>query len=207
MHESVLSRTWQMKHPPRGVFFAETMQRMLEPHKDIARKRVAILYRPETPETSANTADADVRKAIFKATQGKRAKAAAEAELEAARQTARQEAQGSPLVRVGVLVTVSTFDEDALRRGSRAVRSGIAAQARIGLRVPVGSQDMAFLTGMPLGLAPQQISRAATRRRTRGRSDPARSRAGEAAQGPALRRRGTGPVGVGHPLRGPHRDR
>jgi len=169
MHESVLSRTWQMKHPPRGVFFAETMQRMLEPHKDIARKRVAILYRPETPETSANAADADVRKAIFKATQGKRAKAAAEAELEAARQTARQEAQGSPLVRVGVLVTVSTFDEEALRRGSRAVRSGIAAQARIGLRVPVGSQDMAFLTGMPLGLVPQQINRAASKAKSEGK--------------------------------------
>jgi len=160
-HESTLSRTWQMRYPPRGVFFAETLQRMLEPHKDIARKRVALLYRPETPEASANAADADVKKANFKATQGNRAKAAAAVELEAAQVTARQEAQGSPLVRVGMAVTVSAFDQEALRRASRAVKSGLAAQARIGLRVPVGSQDMAFLTGLPLGLVPQEISRVA----------------------------------------------
>lgn len=158
-HEATLSRTWQMKTPPRGVFFDTTLRRMLEPHKDIARKRVAILYRAETPEASANAADADVRKAIFRATQGKRAKAAAEVELEAARQTARQEAQGSPLVRVGMVVTVSAFEKDALRRASRAVQSSLAAQARITLRIPRGSQDMAFLTGLPLGLVPQLVAR------------------------------------------------
>lgn len=159
VHETALSRSWQMKHPPRGVFFAETMQRLLEPHRDIVRKRVALLYRPETPEASANAADADVKKALFKMSQSKRARAGAEIDLEAARLTARQEAQGSPLVRVAVVVTVSAFDRESLRRGARAVRSSLAAQARIGLRVPIGSQDTAFLTGMPLGLVPQQITR------------------------------------------------
>ncbi len=158
-HEGTVSRTWQMKHPPRGVFFAESLQRILEPHKDIARKRVALLFRPESPEDSANAADADVRKALFRANQTKRAKAIVEVELEAARHTARQEAQGSPLVRVGMLVTVSAQSEEALRRASRAVKSGLAAQARIGVRVPLGSQDMAFLTALPLGLVPQQITR------------------------------------------------
>ncbi len=159
VHESAVSRTWQMKHPPRGAFYAETLQRMLEPHKDIARKRVAILFRPESPETSAAAADADVRKATFKATQGKREKAIASAELDAARQVAAQEAQGSPLVRVGIVVTVSAFSQDALRKASRAVKSGLAAQARIGLRIPRGSQDMAFLTGLPLGVVPQIVGR------------------------------------------------
>lgn len=158
LHEAARSRTWQMKSLP-SVFFAETIRRMLEPHKDIARKRVALLYRPETPEASASAADADVRKAIFRATQGRRAKAAAELELEAARQTARQEAEGAPLIRVGLVVTATSFDEESLRRASRSVTSALAGQARIGLRVPRGSQDIAFLTGLPLGLVPQQLSR------------------------------------------------
>lgn len=160
VHESTLSRTWQMKHPPRGVFFAETLQRILEPHKDIARKRVTLLYRPESPEASANAADADVRKAIFKSTQGRRSKATADVELEAARHTARQEAQGSPLIRVGMLLTVSAYSEESLRKASRAVKTSLAAQARIGVRVPRGSQDMAFLTALPLGLVPHQMTRA-----------------------------------------------
>lgn len=159
VHESAQSRTWQMKHPPRGAFFDTTLQRLLEPHKDIARKRVAILFRPESPESSANAADADVRKATFKATQNQRVKAVASAELRAAEKVAEQEAMGSPLVRVGVVVTVSTFSDDALRKASRAVKSGLAAQARIGLRVPRGSQDMAFLTGLPLGVVPQVVGR------------------------------------------------
>lgn len=158
LHESTFSRTWQMRTPPRGVFFAETLQAMLSPHRDIPRKRVTQLFRPETPETSATAADADVRKATFKATQGSRVKAGAKSELRSAEVTADQEAQGSPLVRVGMLITVSTGDEASLRRASRAVKSGLAAQARIGLRIPRGSQDMAFLTGLPLGLVPQLVT-------------------------------------------------
>lgn len=182
-HDLSVSRTWQMRNPPVGVFYAETMRTVIAPHRDIPRKRVTFLFRPESPLASAQAADADVRKALFKATQGRRAKAGAQVELEAAQQTARQEAQGSPLVRVGILVTVTATQEvgdtagpsrpggaragsggqdlgEKLRRASRAVRSSLAAQARIGLRIPVGSQDMAFLTGLPLGLVPQQLARA-----------------------------------------------
>lgn len=158
-HEACLSRTWQMKHPPRGAFFAETLQRLLEPHKDIARKRVTLLYRPESPAASASAADADVRKARFRATQRKHSSAIADVELAAARRTADQEALGSPLVRVGLLVTISTFDPDALRRGARVVKSTLGPQARIELRVPRGSQDVAFLAGMPLGMVAQVVSR------------------------------------------------
>jgi hypothetical protein len=162
-HDTAISRSWQMKSPPRGAFFAETLQRLLEPHKDIERKRVTLLYRPETPEASAMAAEADVKKARFKATQSRRAKAIDDVELRAAEKTAEQEAMGSPLVRVGLIISISSFDEAALRRASRAVRGGLAAQARIALRLPLGSQDTAFLTGLPLGLVPQHLARVSRR--------------------------------------------
>lgn len=154
-HEGHLSRTWQMKEPPRGVFFAQTLQSMLLPHKDIARKRVAILYRPESPAMSAQAAENDIKKATFKATQGRRAKAAASVELKAAEKTSMQVALGAPLIRVGLLVTVTAPDEEALKRASRAVKTGLSAQARIALRLPKGGQDYNFVAALPLGMTPQ----------------------------------------------------
>lgn len=54
-----------------------------------------------------------------------------------------------------MLVTVTAFDADEMRRASRAIRSGLSGQARIKLRLPRGSQDLAFLMALPLGLVPQ----------------------------------------------------
>lgn len=155
VHETAMSRTWQMLKPPQAAFFAESLQSLLSPHKDIARKRVTLLFRPETPAASAAAADNEIKKATFKATSGRRAKAGAKAQLEAAELTAKQEALGSPLIRVSMLITVTAFDADEMRRASRAIRSGLSGQARIALRLPRGSQDLAFLTALPLGLVPQ----------------------------------------------------
>ncbi|ATY17225.1 hypothetical protein CU254_42320 (plasmid) [Amycolatopsis sp. AA4] len=159
-HETAVSRTWQMKEPPRGVFFAQTLHHMLAPHKDIARKRVALLYRPESPEISATASERDVKNARLKATQGRYAKAAAAGELEAAQRTTKQVAMGSPLIRVGLLVTVTVRDTAELARASRAVKTGLAGQARIALRLPKGAQDVSFLSSLPLGLVPQSALRA-----------------------------------------------
>ena len=129
---------------------------MLAPHKDVPRKRVTILYRPETPAASAAAAEGDVTKALFKASQG-RTKAIAQVELEAAQQTARQEAQGAPLLRTAVLVTATCDDDASLRRAARAVKGALAAKARLVLRTPSGAQDTAFLMALPLGMVPQTI--------------------------------------------------
>lgn len=154
-HEGALSRTWQMREVPRGVFFAESLRALLSPSKDIARKRVTLLYRPESPAVSARAADADVKAARFKASQTRHTKAGASLELEAAEKSAQQEALGAPMVRVGMLVTVTTFSEEELRRADRTINSGLAPQARIAMRCPTGSQDVNFAAALPLGVVPQ----------------------------------------------------
>lgn len=154
-HEGALSRTWQMREVPRGVFFAESLRALLAPSKDIARKRVCLLFRPESPAVSAHAAELDVKAARFKATQNRHAKAGASLELQAAEKSAQQEALGAPMIRVGLLVTITTFSEDELRRADRTINAGLAPQARIALRCPTGSQDFNFAAGLPLGVVPQ----------------------------------------------------
>lgn len=166
VHEGHASRTLQMYAPPSGNFFAESLRPLLEQHKHIERKRVTLLFRPETPHASAMEAERAVKAARFRLTQSKYGKAAAQEEYEAAQMTAKQEAKGSPLVRVGMLVTVSASDMGSLRKATRAVRFSLAGPARISLRVPRGSQDFAFLCSLPLGVVPQVTSRPPRRNRS-----------------------------------------
>lgn len=151
-HEGALSRTWQMRQPPRGAFFDTTLRSLLEPHRDVARKRVTLLYRPETPERSATAAENDVTKAMLEASKRKRARASDSLAVKRAQQTAEQEASGAPLVRVGMVVTVTVLDRALLGKATRAVVKTLAPQARLALRVPKASQDIAFLAGLPLGM-------------------------------------------------------
>lgn len=156
-HEDAISRTWQMLRPPTGVFYARTLEQLLAPTSHVARKRVTLLYRPETPVASQQAAERDITAARFKASQGARAKARANVELEAAEQTARQEAQGAPLVRIGMVVTVTCEDESKLRVASQTITNTLAAQARLTLRRATGAQDVGFLMGLPLGLVPKLL--------------------------------------------------
>ena len=153
-HEGYVSRTWQMREAPSGVFYAETLKRLLEPHHDVPRKRITLLYRPETPQASRVAAERGVKSAGIMATQSRRAAATARVKLRDAERTAEQEALGSPLVRVGLVATVTAPAAASLARASRVLRGSLSSGARINLRLPKAAQDMAFLTALPLGIVP-----------------------------------------------------
>lgn len=153
-HETAVSRTWQMREAPRGMFFARTLHDLLSPHRDVARKRVVLLYRPESPARSAQLAENDVTSAQLVASQNPRARAAHRLAVQAAEKTAEQEALGSPLIRVGLLVTVTVLDPALLDQASRVIVSTLAPQARLRMRLPRGAQDSAFVAGLPLGMVP-----------------------------------------------------
>lgn len=153
-HETAFSRTWQMREGPRGLFFSKVLDKLLSPHRDIARKRVALVYRPESPLKSADIAENDVTSARLVASQNPRAKAANRIAVQAAEKTAEQEALGSPLIRVGLLVTVTVFEHNLLSRASRVIVSTLAPQARLRMRLPRGGQDVAFVASLPLGMVP-----------------------------------------------------
>lgn len=162
-HDGAFSVTWSMSEAPRGEVYANVLSRLVSPHLDIARKRVTLLYRPHDVGASARLVERDRKDALFKAQQNKMIQARDSAAVDAAEQSAREEATGAGLVRFGLLVTATVFDYEDLELAEAAV-DNLAASSRVLLRPVYGSQASAFAAALPLGLVlphhlrvPQQI--------------------------------------------------
>ena len=70
-HDSGVSRTWMLTLAPRGTVRSGVLRGLLEAAPGTRRKRVALLYRPIDPATSARIVEADRRSAQFMATSGR----------------------------------------------------------------------------------------------------------------------------------------
>lgn len=150
-HDGAWSCTWAMTSAPRGHVQSGVLTRLLSPHRDIARKRVSILFRPIDAARAAAIVEADLAAAQFRATSSKRPSARDALATRAAAATAQEEASGAGLVNFGVLVTATVLDPDQRREAMAAVDS-LSATARLRLRPCYGSQDAAFAAALPLGL-------------------------------------------------------
>lgn len=150
-HDSALSCTWAMTGAPRGNVQSGVLARLLAPHRDIARKRVTLLYRPIDSARAAALVEADLRAAEFRATSTTKPLARDSLSVRSARATANEEASGAGLVNFGVLVTATVLDPQH-EADARAAVANLAATARLRLRPVHGSQDSAFAAALPLGL-------------------------------------------------------
>ena len=70
-HDSGVSRTWMLTLAPRGTVRSSVLRGLLEAAPGTRRKRVALLYRPIDPATSARIVEADRRTAQFMASSGR----------------------------------------------------------------------------------------------------------------------------------------
>jgi hypothetical protein len=127
------------------------LARLLAPHRDIARKRVTLLYRPIDPARAAAIVEADLRAAEVRQTSTAKPSARDIIAVRAAAATASEEASGAGLVNFGLLVTASVLDP-AGAADARAAIANLAATARLRLRPVYGAQDSAFTAALPLGL-------------------------------------------------------
>lgn len=150
-HDSGISITWAMSAAPKGEVQEKVLRQLIEPHRDMVRKRVTLLYRAMDPGRAAAVVESDRNHADVRA-QAERASARAALEKRAADQTAQEQAKGAGLVDFGMLVTVTVTDEDKLPRVRSAMRS-LAATARISIRELNGSHDSGFAACLPLGLS------------------------------------------------------
>ena len=153
-HDGNRSVTWFMGEAPRGEVYSEVLSSLLEAHPDIDRKRVSLVYRPHSPAESAALADRDYRAARAKTLATRTGQAAAEAEFAAADQSRREEARGAGLTLFGLVVTATVITRDGAERQLDAAEvavENLSAPARIALRRAWGSQDGAFLAGLPIG--------------------------------------------------------
>lgn len=152
VHDGATSVSWTMSKAPRGTFTTLSLARLLAPAPKVARKRVALLYRPQTLAMSAMLADTRLRQASFEARQSTKVRSLRrEQEMKAAELNAEAEAAGAPFVKVGLAVTATVLDPAELRTAKRTVQD-LGAAARITLRPAAGVQDSMFTATLPLGL-------------------------------------------------------
>lgn len=150
VHDSAASVTWGMSEAPRGEVLSSVLTGLLAPHRDIARKRVTLLYRPHDPATAANLVERDRRDARFKMGGTKPAARDAVA-VAAAEQSAREEAKGAGLTRFAMLVTATVNSTEELPAAAAAV-DVLAPPARVQLRRMYGSQAAGFAAALPIGI-------------------------------------------------------
>ncbi|WP_369407293.1 SCO6880 family protein [Janibacter corallicola] len=167
-HDGAVSMSMMMVEPPRGVYYSLQLRELLQPSARIARKRVAMLYRPLNPAMSAQLAEWRVTAATADADSGRRTGPSErkKAALTAAKENARAEAEGSPFVRVGMIVTSTVEDVEDLPT-AKATLLNLAGQARLKFRPAWWMQDTAFLAAMPLGIVlPERVALPAALRET-----------------------------------------
>ena len=150
-HDGAFSIVWQMRDAPPGVFYDHSLKSLLAPHPDIARKRVTLIYRPQSAESARRMVERDVRDARTQATARTRPQAHDATMLRAAEKAAQEEAQGAGLVRFGIIVTATVTDEAALPRAASTI-SMLTAPTKLRLRLARYTQAASFAAGLPLGL-------------------------------------------------------
>ncbi|GAA4788344.1 SCO6880 family protein [Streptomyces ziwulingensis] len=150
-HDGAFSVTWAMTEAPQGEVFSNVLTALVQPHRDIARKRVTLLYRPHTRAEGARVVQQDYKNALFSAQQSQIGKAREDAEVTAARRTTEEQAQGHGVIRFGLLITATVSTAAELPRAAAAV-DNLAPAARIAVRPVYGSQAAAFAAALPLGV-------------------------------------------------------
>ncbi len=151
-HDSGTSVTWQMTQAPRGAVQSQVLRALLEPNSELTRKRVTLLYRPHDPAASAKIAYNDVRTALGSATmRAGEGRAAETLDLQAARQTAAEEAGGAGLTRFSLLVTATVTDPDQLDHAADLIDQAGGA-SRLQLRRVYAGQSASFAACLGVGL-------------------------------------------------------
>lgn len=150
LHEDCASITWAMSDAPRGEVLSSVLGPLLAPHRDIARKRVTLLYRPHDAAEAVRIVERDRKDARFKIT-GSAVAARDAVAVAAADQSAREEAKGAGLTRFALLLTATVLDTADLPAAAAAV-DVLAPPARIRLRRVYGAQAAAFAAGLPIGI-------------------------------------------------------
>jgi len=151
-HDSGLSVVWEMVDVPKSAVTADVLKALLAPHPDVARKRVALTYRPLDPAESATVVDRSLRTAISRT--GRRrglAYAADTQDLAQAKRMASEEAAGAGVTRLSMIVTATVQDPAKLPAAVRAVEQ-TALGSRIRLRRMYAGQAAGFAAGLGMGV-------------------------------------------------------
>lgn len=153
-HDGAKSMTWEMAQAPRSTFEDTLLSPLIGHHGRIARKRVALVYRPFEAGQGAGRVEAEHQDAMVAANSSKKIRsAAAEMRLEHTDAARRAQARGAQLGRYSMFVTVTVNEDEDLGSIKHDVQQ-LGAQSNLRLRVMKRQQDAAFAVSCGLGQIP-----------------------------------------------------
>ncbi|WP_193614284.1 SCO6880 family protein [Nocardioides lijunqiniae] len=154
VHDSGVSVTWEMFGAPRAAITELSAAALLMPHSDFARKRVALVFRPKSPEASVKASESDANASMFMSSQGKkRTTALQKMRVRATEQSREEVAAGAVMVQFSLLVTVTVTSPDGLDQAASTLAAR-AGTVPLRLRRCYGSQAAGFATTLPAGFVP-----------------------------------------------------
>lgn len=167
-HDGGVSVVWEMAAPPESVFTDTVLKPLLQPHDDLFRKRLTLIYRPYSAGDAAKKVDKQHRDALhaINSRGDKIISAGSQKRHDIADQARREMTAGAGFERYSALLTITVGHKDEIGNAA-AVTESLAARARLRLRRAYGFQDAAFAAGLGLGvLLPDQITTSVLLRRS-----------------------------------------
>ena len=155
-HDSGVSRSWVVSTPPRGAVQSRVLTPLLKPSRDVARKRVTMIFTPIDAAKAPDEIESDINHARSRVEMSRRVRQRDLNELKSAQRMAQAEAEGAGLVDFGIIITATTMSDDLADVGAAAESD--AATAHLATRIAYGAQDSAFALGLPLGARAQAAS-------------------------------------------------
>lgn len=155
VHDSGISITSVMTMPPRQNVHHDILRKMLEPSKNVLRKRVTIHYRPLPMERASAAVESDLSNAIFAHNADKKKTAKSKRAMNVAQQTAEEEVSGAGLTDFAIASTITLGDMKSLEDGRNTNRN-LGLKAKLRMRVCYGFQDSSFAFTLPLGFQPKK---------------------------------------------------
>ncbi|MDV8002844.1 SCO6880 family protein [Rhodococcus sp. IEGM 1408] len=160
-HSEFVSKSFEMALPPQSTFPDTVLRPLLEPHIDLPRKRVTLVYRPFAAGESVKLVENEHNDAVNAVNAGRNGRklngAKVHVRLEQTDSARQSLARGAQLGQWSLLSTVSLESGDKIAPAT-AIMTQLGNRAQIGLRPMNGQQDAAFAAALGVGVYLHQKS-------------------------------------------------
>jgi len=151
-HNGAVSVVYEMQSPPESVFPDTVLKPLLDPHDDLPRKRLTLVYRPFSAGDATKKVNREHRDAMAAINQKKGVvSAGAELRLQTTNQARQEQVRGAGLVRYSALMTITCATAQEVPTAA-AILESLSARASLRLVRAYGEQDAAFAASLGVGV-------------------------------------------------------
>jgi hypothetical protein len=134
------------------VFPDTVLKPLLDPHDDLPRKRLTLVYRPFSAGDATKKVNREHRDAMAAINQKKGVvSAGAELRLQTTNQARQEQVRGAGLVRYSALMTITCATAQEVPTAA-AILESLSARASLRLVRAYGEQDAAFAASLGVGV-------------------------------------------------------